>query len=244
MVFKKSETVLSLISKIKAVGERASNYFPDISQGLIAYDKYKGQSAEVIESRYFHSYVKHSESFKRWLWGEDVTRYKVAWNGKEYLNYDGGVANPREPKFFSKPRILIREITNPRVYAAFTEDELYNDPSIINVLENKEGYPILTLLAILNSKLFTFYHFNSSPKATKGSFPKILVEDVKNLPLPGATHEQHKKIEAAVKGILNGKASDADLDVSNFEKEIDYIVYNLFGLTKEEIGTVEGESDK
>jgi len=36
---------------------------------------------------------------------------------------------------------------------------------------------------ILNSKLGSFYHFNASPKATKGDFPKILVKDIKEFPI-------------------------------------------------------------
>lgn len=57
-------------------------------------------------------------------------------------------------------RILIREITNPRLYAAITDQELYNDPSVLIIKDNPNNdFPVEVLLGILNSKLATFYHF-------------------------------------------------------------------------------------
>ncbi|MBK7867232.1 MAG: hypothetical protein IPJ75_09710 [Ignavibacteriales bacterium] len=122
-------------------------------------------------------------SLKPWLWGSDVNRYQVKWNGQEYIDYCDGIANPRDPKYFRGKRILIREITNPSIFAVLTEEELYNDPSIIIIRDNA-SHSLKSLLGILNSKLATFYHFNNSPKATKGAFPKILVKDIKEFPLP------------------------------------------------------------
>ena len=61
------------------------------------------------------------------------------------------------------------------------------------------GLPLaIATLAILNSKLATFYHFNSSPKATKGAFPKILVEDIKTFPLPMVLSNEQKNIVSLV----------------------------------------------
>ena len=90
--------------------------------------------------------------------------------------------------------------------------------------------------AILNSKLATFYHFNSSPKATKGAFPKILVYDIKNFPLPNITDNN---IEIIVNQILALKQDNPEADTTTLEKEIDSMVYELYGLTEEEIIIVE-----
>ena len=54
LVFKLPQEVLSIVSKIKSVGTPLSEKFPEISQGLIAYDAYQGQSEEVIKSRAYH----------------------------------------------------------------------------------------------------------------------------------------------------------------------------------------------
>lgn len=234
LIFKLSKETLQLVSKIREQSRPLSSYFSDSSQGLIAYDKYQGQSQEIIESRAYHYKNKAYAGLKSWLWGEDVVRYSVEWNEKEYINYCDGIANPRKPKYFQGKRILIREITNPRIYAAYTEDELYNDPSILIIKDNPDSdIGVLSLLAILNSKLATFYHFNSSPKATKGAFPKILVDDINNFCLPiSLTEKENEKLEGLAQKLMI-KDSDA------VEEKIDELVYKLYKLTPEEIAIIE-----
>ena len=206
---------------------------------MIAYDKYKGQSEEIIKNRVFHS-LEYKKGYKKNLWGEDVTRYNLHWNGKEYINYCEGIANPRDPKFFKGKRILIREITNPSIYACYTEEEYYNDPSILIILDSSK-FSLKVLLGILNSKLASFYHFNNAPKATKGSFPKILIEDIKLFPLVNSKKNIHKEIETLVDKILAAKKENPQADTSKEEAEIDRLVYQLYGLSEDEIKIVEGK---
>jgi len=181
LAFKLPQNKINAIAKIKQNSKPLSFYFPEISQGLIAYDKYQGQSQEIIDARTYH-YSSFKNGLKKWLWGEDVTKYRVNWNGKEYVDYCNGIANPRQPKFFNGKRMLIREITNPTIFAAITDEEMYNDPAILIVLNSDNCIEAATM--ILNSCIGTFFHFNASPKATKGDFPKILVKDIKEFPLP------------------------------------------------------------
>lgn len=237
LIFKLDKSVLKLISKIKNNSTALDSLFPEISQGLIAYDKYRGQSKEVISNRSFHTNIKTKETHKSWLNGADVRRYSVEWNGKDYIEYDKGIANPRDPKYFKGKRILIREITNPRIFASLTTLELYNDPSILIIKENEEAFELEILLAILNSKLATFYHFNSSPKATKGAFPKILVYDIKNFPIPKFVNENLLSVK--VNKILEVKSINPDADTADLDKQIDDIIYQMYGLSEEEIAIVE-----
>jgi adenine-specific DNA-methyltransferase len=240
LVFKLDKDTLTIVEKIKSDKKLLIELFPETSQGLIAYDKYQGQSAEIIKSRAYHHFSNPENKFKRWLYGEDITRYSAKWNGKEYIDYCDGIANPRDPKFFNGKRILIREITNPRIFAAITSEELYNDPAIIIVKECSDSFPLECLLAIFNSKLATFYHFNSSPKATKGAFPKILVYDINNFPLPKKIDSKiQKRMETLVEQILTKKAKDNKADTTDLENQIDQLVYQLYELTEEEIKIIE-----
>ncbi len=153
-----------------------------ISQGLIAYDKYVGHSKETIKNRIWHSDKKENETYKKELKGGDVKRYSLEWNGKRWISYGEWLAHPRDSKFFTKERILVREITNPTIMACYTKDEFYNTPSIINITDFKE-ISIFYILGIINSTLISYYHNKKSPKANKGDFPKIIVKDIKNLPI-------------------------------------------------------------
>ncbi len=228
--------VITVINEINHNKKRLGEFFPRISQGLIAYDKYRGQDKKIIENRAYH-HSTYQDGYKKWLWGEDVSRYSITWNGKEYIDYCEGIANPRNPIFFTNKRILVREITNPSIFAAITSEELYNDPAIINIL-GSGLYSIKATLAILNSKLAAFYHFNHSPKATKGAFPKILVQDIKEFPLPEISDKAKYVIEYLTDCLilLNDKTKMVDLGVvtrgsaaaSLFDKALDASVYELY----------------
>lgn len=247
LVFRLDATVMSAVSKIRSVGRQLKDHFPLISQGLIAYDKYRGQSEEVIKNRVYHSEYATSTN-SPWLKGEDVTRFSVRWNQQEYVEYSSKLANPRRPEFFQKPRILVREITNPRVFAAYTQEEFYNDPALINILvESDQVFDRYVLLAILNSKLASFFHFNSSPKATKGAFPKILVNDLKAFPLPELAGNEDLASDIATRtmrliamaGHLNFSEEFKELDNEN-ERD----VFRLYGFSGAEIAMVEQYFDR
>lgn len=222
-----------IINKINSANKTISELFPEISQGLIAYDKYRGQSQEIIKNRSYHHSV-YRKGLKKWMWGEDVQRFRIHWNGKEYIDYCDGIANPRNPKFFSGKRILIREITNPSIFAALTDEELYHDPAVIVVKDNNI-VEIEAILGILNSKMATFFHFNHSPKATKGAFPKILVQDIKDFPIPDIPKRIQEIITTKVNYIMQQKHLDSQSDVTDIEKDIDEIVYHLYDLTYDEV---------
>ena len=241
LAFSRPKKVIQLIKKIKSNKQSLISIFPDISQGLIAYDKYRGQSSDIISSRAYHSF-EYRAGLKKWLWGEDVRRYEVNWNNKEYIDYCDGIANPRQPKYFKGKRLLVREITNPSIYATITLDELYNDPAVLIVLDNDSDYALEVVLSILNSKLATFYHFNHSPKATKGAFPKILVLDLKEFPLPKYDKDIFDKLENYVNAILKSKKENPMGDTSELENQIDLIVYRLYDLTYDEVLIVDPDS--
>lgn len=240
LAFMLTHDIIQLLHKIKSNKKSVADYFPEISQGLIAYDKYQGQSNEIIKNRAYH-FHQYRDGLKEWLWGEDVTRYFVKWNQKEYIDYCSGIANPRNPKFFNGKRLLVREITNPSIYAAITDKEQYNDPAII-IVKDSTCYSIVCLLGIINSKLATFYHFNHSPKATKGAFPKILVSDIKEFPLPNIDDKNRVVIEELVSAIHMAKSINYLADTSKEEQKIDFSVYKLYGLTYDEVLIVDPQT--
>jgi uncharacterized protein YihD (DUF1040 family) len=226
LAFKLPKNVINAVAEIKNSSNPLNHFFPDFSQGLIAYDKYQGQDSKTIETRAYH-FKEYRDGLKKWLWGEDVTKYKVKWNGKEYIDYCQGIANPRKPKYFKGRRLLIREITNPSIYSAVTESELYNDPAVIIVMESK--FSLETASIILNSILGSFYHFNASPKATKGDFPKILVKDIKEFPIT----KNITTVDVSFFNLIYDLASFSIGDTSSFYDSIftsivDALVFQLY----------------
>ena len=179
-----------IISKIKN-NPKLADFF-EVSQGLIPYDKYRGHDEYTIKNRIWHSNVKKDETYKKELKGEDVKQYLLNWNNELWISYGEWLAAPRERKFFVNKRILIREITKDKLFACYTEEEFYNTPSLINVINEKDILELKYILTIINSKLLGWYHNKTSPKANKGLFPKILVNDVRNLPLVNISLEKQQ----------------------------------------------------
>ena len=113
------------------------------------------------------------------------------------------------------------------------------------IVKDGQDYDLTVLLAILNSNLATFYHFNHSPKATKGGFPKILITDLNNFPLPDIFTESNelsknaKQLKSLAESVLSKKAKDKQADTSDLEHQIDLLVYKLYGLTCQEVKTID-----
>ena len=68
----------------------------------------------------------------------------------------------------------------------------------------------------------------------------IVPEHIRNIPIAYATQKQQKKIVNLVDEILESKQKDPSVDTSALESEIDCLIYQLYGLTEEEIKIVEG----
>ena len=168
------------------------NDFFMVSQGLIPYDKYRGHDEYTIKNRIWHCDHPKDHTYRKELKGGDVNRYTLTWNERLWISYGNWLAAPRDQKFFTLPRLLIREITADLLFCTYTEEEYYNTPSIINVIDEKNILHLKYCLVILNSRLIGWLHNKTSPKAKKGLFPKILINDIRNIPLVNLSQNKQK----------------------------------------------------
>lgn len=224
-LIEKDERALSITTKMES-GSIPLGDLAEISQGLIPYDKYRGHTPEMIKNKIWNANYQKDESFRKELRGKDVGRYTLKWNGIDWISYGDWLAAPRKPAFFQTNRILIREITNPRILSTITEEEYYNTPSIINCIN--VSVDIYYVLGILNSSLMSFYHNMISPKASKGLFPKILVNDVRKMPIKIGNKQVVDGITQNVKILLS------DPTQTDSDRIIDELVYQTYGITDEE----------
>ena len=158
----------------------------DFSLGITPYDKYKGHSPELIKTRGFHSEAKLDEFYKPLINGGNVTRYLITNNITEYIKYGDWLGAPREERFFTEPRIIIRQIVSgnpPRIYAGYTDEALYYTQIGFGIIPKKNTVSVKSLLAIINSKLINFYHKYSFLDLEKELFQKILIANCKKFPV-------------------------------------------------------------
>ena len=159
----------------------------DFTLGITPYDKYKGHTKEQIENKVFHSDYKKDDTFKKLLSGADIVRYNRSWNGKKWISYGDWLGAPREQKFFTNSRILIRQIVSgypPRIYASYTNEEYYNTQIAFNIIvKDNSLIHEKVLLPLLNSKLMNFYHTEKFLDKSKRLFQKILILNTKLFPI-------------------------------------------------------------
>ena len=106
------------------------------------------------------------------------------------------------------------------------------------------GKHLTYLLGILNSKFFLFAfknYYAGGHLGAKGV--RFKSEFMKNFPVPPITETNQQvvtRIKILVEKIIGIKHTDADVDISHLENEIDKLVYELYNLTEDEIAIVEG----
>ena len=163
----------------------------------------------------------------------NISKYVIKWKG-DYLNVVNELAGLNNINY-EQPKILIqyiRKISMPTrlVCALDTAGDFYPLNNFSFIISEK-GYSLKLLLGILNSNLINWYFsncyidYNIKPKY------------IEQLPLPMSLDS--KKIEEHIEIILKLKQDDLVLNISSLELEIDRLVYDLYGLTEDEIQIVE-----
>jgi len=69
------------------------------------------------------------------------------------------------------------------------------------------------------------------------TFTKAMIN---NFPLPSISEKDQKFIVKLINNILTRKRANRQVDTTAIESKIDSLVYELYGLTDDEIATVEG----
>ena len=100
--------------------------------------------------------------------------------------------------------------------------------------KTSRGFAIKFLLGVMNSTAARDFL-----RANRRSNIHLYPDDWKKLPIPDVTLEQQVPVVELVDRILTAKRADLDADATEQEREIDRLVYELYGLTAAESATIE-----
>lgn len=137
---------------------------------------------------------------------------------------------------FKKEKIIWIELTDEGKFS-LCSDEIYLLNSAYFLLP-PEGVDARYLLGILNSKIIRFY-LNLIAETSGVGTTRWINNFVKEFPIPVFPKEKEKYIIDLVNQIILLKQNDINTDTSEQEAEIDKLVYQLYGLTDDEIKIVE-----
>ena len=190
--------------------------------------------------------------------GSDIAAYATAWRGfwvcydksleSEYTNQ----AFRDETIFTSRAKLLVRQVLGrERIIITLDTERYYADQSLYVLNLKQEGFPVKFALGILASRLMGFY-FSRTASDRKKTFPKIKGVQIEALPLPAnRTPANENRFVALVDKMLTLApallAAKADAErhalenaAAKTDRDIDQLVYQLYGLTPAEIALVEG----
>ncbi|MFP4368720.1 MAG: TaqI-like C-terminal specificity domain-containing protein [Candidatus Kapaibacterium sp.] len=171
---------------------------------------------------------------------------KINWSGESWVSYGNWLAHPRQRKYFDQERILVREITAKGKYsivAGIVNEYMINYKSILNIISrNLPEYPINLkyILGLINSSLFSWFFNATSNKIVTNTFPRISIYDLKEFPIRLSNQDKQTEITSLVERILLEKYNGVNSDTTEFESQVDSIIYELYGLNSDEIKIVEG----
>lgn len=103
----------------------------------------------------------------------------------------------------------------------------------------KDESDYLYLLALLNSKV-AFWFISKISTQMRGGWYSFESKYIKYIPIPNISYSLREKINGCVGEILGSKKENSSYDTSSIETEIDQLIYELYGLTEDEVGIVEG----
>lgn len=240
----KYKNLVEVYNKVNIVQSIENSNIAEVRTGIKAYQIGKGKPKQVLadkENRVYHSRERLDSSYRPYLEGADVSRYKLHWSG-EYISYGEQLAEPRFSVDFTSPRILVRQIpafSKYAIHATYIETDAINDLNSM-IITNIKVNPYY-LLGVLNSKLITIWFLIKFDKFQRRIFPQFKVNELGEFPTPLASSEEQTIISRLVIAMIDeNKKAEPDMNMlDSLNKQIDDLVMSLFDLDDKEKQLVE-----
>ena len=176
--------------------------------------------------------LAHLEQFKDKLTPKPKG-HEGKWAGRKEGNYKWYEIQDAVDYYpeFEKPHIIIPSIIKSP--SCEWDDLGFYSNDKTTIIGTSDKY----ILAILNSKVAGY--FMGLISATKqGGYFEYKPVYIAQIPIPPATPAQKAPITALVNQILAAKAADRTTDTNELGAKVDQLVYELYGLSAEEIGVI------
>ncbi len=159
----------------------------------------------------------------------------------------------------ANPKILIRRVVNrqDRLDAVYFDRQMVFKKDLNPFVFIDDSLDPRFVLGVLNSRLISYLYVNTSSTATKDDFRQTTLAELRRLPIKtmdlgnAADKTRHDKMVSLVEQMLSakrqfaGEHSERDRNFyenkcAALDRQIDALVYELYGATDDEIRIVEG----
>ena len=182
------------------------------------------------------------------LIGKDINKYFYVDNPSKKLRHNYlSLLKQNEGTYYNKKIMnvqnkLIWRQTSPYFIGTILNENIFFGNTIqagIIKEEFKDKVIYEYLCGLLNSK-YLRYLYEQNVKEKGRVFPQVKLEKLKILPIIVPDKSQQQPLITLVNQTLSAKKENPQSDTSDLEKQIDKLVYELYGLTEEEIKIIGG----
>ena len=218
--------------------------------------KGKKRDGNSIGDRILYSGIQLHPNDIPFLKGRDLNKYRYT-RPSNYLKHDfNSYLSSNDVFRYSQnfleitPKIIYRQTSN-QIVATIDFDSVYLDKTVHLIVpkNNSNLLDLKYLLALLNSSLFNYLYSYVSQEREGRTFSQVKTTYIKQLPIKIVPTSDQAKFINIVNLILElTKAVDyledpvKQYQVEKYQRQINGMVYELYGLTEEEIRIVEGKS--
>jgi very-short-patch-repair endonuclease len=148
-----------------------------------------------------------------------------------------GLHRARDEYFFKGEKIIaLRKCANEPIFT-YTDFDCYVSATFYVIKTERINQKYLT--AVLNSKLIAFWLQKKGKM--QGNNYQLDKGPLLEIPIYNPSQSEQLPIIKLVDQIISLKKQNPQADISSLEKQIDELVYKLYGLTEEEVRIVEGK---
>jgi predicted type IV restriction endonuclease len=236
-----SDTEYSVIERLQRAGAKFSDV-ADIQRGVTPFNTSRDKP-RINPARAFDGTVR---------------RYTLQAGKRVFLRYDDSLAEYKPIRYFKGPRILLRELISRqfRLQSTFVDKDFVTNKSMQSILVKDPQYHVFYLLGLLNSRLISWCFLAVHSVGRRDDFPKIVLKQTRDLPLRKIEFSnvkdksRHDKMVRLVESMLDlhkklplarttHEKNIIERQITAVDKQIDQLVYELYGLTDAEIAIVE-----
>jgi hypothetical protein len=234
-----------------------------ITQGTKPFQVGKGkphQTREIVEKKPFVSDTKKDETFRPLLRGSLIDKWHIRWNNDYWISFGDWLAEPRYSANYDVPEKIVIRQTGDSLIATLDRKQFVVRDNLYTIVPRSNDIKPAYILGLLNSRLLNWYYQKIINPEQGEALAQVKRGHIAKLPICTINFDdpedktKHDKLVALVDNMLElqKKYHEARMDrdkelyerqVKVVDAQVDRLVYDLYGLTEEEVKVVERKRD-
>ena len=230
-----------------------------ITQGSKPFQVGKGkpkQTRKTVDEKPFVATQQTDSTFRPLLRGSLMHQYTISWNRDYWIKFGDWLAEPRYSAHHEDPEKIVIRQTGDSLVATLDRQQFIVRDNLYTIVSNS-SIRLPYVLGLLNSKLLNWFYQNIINPESGEALAQVKRAHIAQLPMAAQANgepldkSRHDQMVELVERMLRLQKSlpTAKTDhektllqrqIKTTDNQIDKLVYELYGLSDDEIAIVEG----